>query len=376
MDTNTGIEREELTPFDFLSGEKEETNDLTEEISKDEIQVQDEIKDEDEGQAKVEVEDEIEEEEVTPDDLKVKVKGNLAKYAADALKAQGALPEDFEVADDITEEGLNSAYVAYKEETLRNQITDEVRKSFEEEQGLTPQMIEEIKLKHYGVQDPELQQLQYLKYLSDYKFDESADSFEDDATNFLTSYYTLKNISENRIGKLVSVDLEDNSLMDIIAEAQSELSGQSVEMDTSIKARVQEQVQARQQSKIKLKEDINGLLAAKTINGTSYSDEEMNTVRKALFDKTEIVQGPDGKKYRVTLFKKKEMESQQSLEKDLERRIQFILGSNPREIRKDESGKTAKKMLNKLNDYIDIDVKKSRKKAAAKGSIERVELTR
>lgn len=296
------------------------------------------------------------------DEFDVNIKANLAKYAAEALKSQGGLPEDFEITDDITEADIDAAYVSYKEETLRNQIAQEERQKLSEEEGLTPEMIEEIKLRHYGVQDPEIQELQYLSYLSGYEFDEKSDSFAEDAKSFLTSYYALKKINESRINKLVETDLEDENLLSIISEAQKDLHNDYVDLDQNIKSKVRAKEEDLKQKRKENKDKIINLLDSANINGVTYTADEMKLVKRALFEKTEIVVGPNGKKYRATLYYKKRLEAAQNLEKDLQNRINFILGGDSTTLKNKEREKTTKKILNKLNNYVDVNVKKTGKK--------------
>lgn len=314
------------------------------------------------------------------DDYDVQIKANLAKYAAEALKAQGGLPDDFEITDEITEADLDAAYVSYKEETLRNQILQEEKQRLADEEGLTPEMIEEIKLKYYGIQDQQLQQLKALEYLSTYKFDENADSFAEDAKSFLTSYYALKKINESRIEKLVKTDLEDENLLTIITDAQGDLHNDFIDLDQDVKNKVKDAEVDKKRKRKENQDKVNSLLDAGTISGVQYTAEEMQKVKRALFEKTEIVVGPDGKKYRATLYYKKRLEAAQDLEKDLQQKINFILGGDTKALKRKEQEKTTKKILNKLNNYVDVSVKKPGKKKPKAGDkntsqgIQRVEI--
>lgn len=389
------VSREITTPFDFIQQGNPEVLDLNDSktITKTELNAEPIVEDPnleaieddipqggdpndpapyDDGASAVDDEDEIKdppndegddgEGEPEADEYDVDIKANLAKYAAEALKAQGGLPDDFEISDDITEADLDAAYVNYKEETLRNQISQEEKQRLAEEEGLTPEMIEEVKMKYYGVQDPEIQELQYLNYLSSYAFDEKSETFAEDAKSFLTSYYALKKINESRIAKLVETDLEDEGILTIISEAQKDLHNDYIDLDQNVKEKVRAKQEALVQKRKENKDRIDQLLKSETIGGVKYTSEEMKIVKKALFDKTEIVVGPDGKKYRATLYYKKRMEAAQDLEKDLQNKINFILGGDSKTLKNREREKTTKKILNKLNNYVDVNVKKSSKK--------------
>lgn len=306
------------------------------------------------------------------DEYDVKIKANLAKYAAEALMAQGALPEDFEISEDITEQDLDAAYVSYKEETLRNQVRQEELSRLAEEEGITPEMIQEMKLKHYGVQDPDVQELNALSYLSSYQFDEKAETFEDDVKQFLHSYYTLKEISESRIPKMVERDLEDEELLSIITEAQKDLGNDFVKKDSFIKEKTRLAQEKAQAKKAENREKVNQMLSQGGFAGRTK--EELEIVRKALFDKTEIVVGPDGKRYKTTLYYKRQLEAQRDLEKNLQSKIDFILGGESTTLKNNERQKTTKKLMNRLNSYVDVNVKpkKNTSKRASKSQKEEI----
>lgn len=306
----------------------------------------------------------------------VKVEGNIAKYAAEVLKASGGLPDDFEITDDIEEKDIDIAYVKYKEEVLRSQIANEEKQKLIEEEGLTPKMIEEVKLKHFGVQDEKLKQLQTLDYMTSYNFDEKSESFEDDAKNFLASYYSLKRINPSRIESLVNNDLNDENVYSIIVDAQKDLRDDLINLEVEIK----EKVDTEKLQRTKLKEEniqkANSFLKTDGFGGRSLM--ELEEARKALFDKTEIITGPDGTRYRTTLYYKRKMEAAKDLEKDLLDKINFVLGSNTSVIKNEERQKTTKKLLNSLNKFVDVKVKPSKKSKPnvpnKEQNIERVEI--
>ncbi len=353
---NDKIERIDVTtPFDFLS-EKDPTTLNVEEVEKEQVVQENEP----ETTAK---EEEVVSEEVTnpevqeEEEYEVKIKGNLAKYNAEILKQSGSLPEDFEVNDDITEEELNKAYIAYKEEPLKNQVRVEVLQELADKEGLTPEMIEEVKNRHYGVQDETLQKLHILKVLSSFKFDEKSPDFEQDASDFFRTYYQMKGIPENKISRLVSGDMDSDDVSKLIEEAQKDMSNDYVTLDQDIKSKVKEKEEKLKETRETHLKKVNTLLEGGVINSVKYTPEQLSKVKRALFDKTEVVTGSDGKKYKVTEYYKRLMEARTDLEKDLHNKILFILGGNPEIIREEEKTKTTKKLMSKLNNFLEVQVK-------------------
>lgn len=346
-DTNQGVENnlERIIEEDDLSNEKNNPP-----------QVKNENVDPFE-QPIVKKEDAEEEEEVKYD---VKLKGNLTKYFADLMKTKGHLPSDFEIKENITEEELNEAYLKFKEEPLKNQLLTEVKQKLAEEEGLSDEMLREIKLKHYGVQDENIQKLQVLNYFSNHEFDPNDDDYEKDARIFLTSYYGLKNLNQKRVEDFVKRDLEDDSLMDIIEEAQKEMGVEYNTLKTSIENDIKAKADNIEKDKKETKTKVDNLLSKGLINNVQYTAEETSFIKKALFDKTEIVE-IDGKSYRTTLYNKKKLEAKNNIELDLEEKILFLLSDTSKKTKNREREKVTRNMLGQLNEFVDIEIKKNKK---------------
>lgn len=301
--------------------------------------------------------EDIEEEEIKYD---VKLKGNLTKYFADLMKNKGHLPSDFEIKENITEEELNEAYLKFKEEPLKNQLLTEVKQKLAEEEGLSDEMLREIKLKHYGVQDENIQKLQVLNYFSNHEFDPDDDDYEKDARIFLTSYYGLKNLNQKRVEDFVNRDLEDDNLMDIIEEAQKEMGVEYNTLKTSIENDIKAKADNIEKDKKETKAKVDSLLSKGLINNIQYTAEETSFIKKALFDKTEIVE-IDGKSYRTTLYNKKKLEAKNNIELDLEEKILFLLSDTSKKTKNREREKVTRNMLGQLNEFVDIEIKKNKK---------------
>lgn len=346
-DTNQGVENslERIIEEDDLSKEKNNPP-----------QVKNENVDPFE-QPIVKKEDVEEEEEVKYD---VKLKGNLTKYFADLMKTKGHLPSDFEIKENITEEELNEAYLKFKEEPLKNQLLTEVKQKLAEEEGLSDEMLREIKLKHYGVQDENIQKLQVLNYFSNHEFDPNDDDYEKDARIFLTSYYGLKNLNQKRVEDFVKRDLEDDNLMDIIEEAQKEMGVEYNTLKTSIENDIKAKADNIEKDKKETKTKVDNLLSKGLINNVQYTAEETSFIKKALFDKTEIVE-IDGKSYRTTLYNKKKLEAKNNIELDLEEKILFLLSDTSKKTKNREREKVTRNMLGQLNEFVDIEIKKNKK---------------
>lgn len=415
--SNNIIQRTEITPFDVLGGGDDpsilnlnsvdkiddkapitttqvppiDTIEIAEPGSKDKVQSDKTGENDKDGQGgtktepgKIDSQGQGEGEGDKTDDVEydVKIKANLAKYAAQTMKAKGALPEDFEITDDITEEQLDEAYLKYKEEPLRNEIRKEELERLAAEEGLTPEMIEETKMRYFGVQDEELKKVQILDYLSTFKFDEKAESFEEEARNFLKDYYTIKELHPDQIDGVVEANLKSDKLLQILNTAQQDLGQKGQELFTNIQENVRNKQQTEREKREKKREaEINMLKSGKIGNVTLTSDMVQNAM-KALYEKTEIITAPDGKRYRTTLYNKLRLEAANNPELELQQKLMIILGKDLKQ-QNSATEKATQKIVSRLNEFVEVDVKTnstkgntnepgSRSSGGAGGNIERV----
>lgn len=286
----------------------------------------------------------------------------VTRYFAETLVQRGKLPEDFEITDETTEADIDEAYLAYNTEPLTNTIRQEELRRLREEEGITEEMIQEMKYRHYGVQDEELALLQNMSYLHNYKFDDRSETYEEEARAFLNDFYTLnfKGYSPERINTLVNNDINDDNLAGIISEYQSQLGVSASSLKEAIDAKAAKAEQDRKDSVRKTREERQQLLEKGEINGKKYTSQQMEKVKNALFVKSEIIVGADGKRYKVTPYYKMVLESRQDLEKDLENKIRIILGDTNAITKAAKEGEERgqKKVVSRLNKYISKTSKK------------------
>lgn len=357
------IESEKITPLDFMSQggsvNPEELEKLTEEEVQQEV-IEDEqvpaIKERDSGVESEPIDSSEEEEEVEQTEYDVRFKGNLTKFAAEAMKKKGLLPETYEIKEEITEEELDEALVQYREEPLRNQVRKEELKRLKEE-GFTDQMIEEVKYKYLGVQDDELAEMQTLQVLSSYKFDTSSETFDNDAKEFLTSYYLMSNVPRRSIQGIVEKDLDDPGIGNIIKEYQKELGTTYKKKVQGYQKQYQDKVKERRAAAKEARERENKLIQSGKIRELTLSETDRDYVYKALNEKTEIVKGEDGNYYRTTLYNKKLIEASRDEELRLLHKALVVLGLDLGKFRNQEREKVSKQINSRLNKYVEIDIK-------------------
>lgn len=308
------------------------------------------------------------------DDVQYEVKGNVAKYFADVLKAKGNLPEDFEITDDITEEQINTAYIKYKEEPYLNQLREEVRQEFMEKEGLTEDLIKEVKAKHYGVQDAQIQELNLLSEFSKYQFDENSETFEEDAKALFNVYYQMKGFKGDKLNRFVSDEFEnEDQLKASIAEVQKELgahaSGINQEIQNQIKTVEEQRISSRLQRQNRERE----LLKSKKIGDLDLTDQQVDIVQRGLDEKTEIVE-VNGKRYRTSKYNALMLKAKEDPEINMKLKALILLNGDISHLKDAERSKAVRKVMSGLNDYIDVKSKNrsgGSEDGRTKGGIER-----
>lgn len=261
----------------------------------------------------------------TGDDPGTEDDKGLVKYAVDTFKQKQLLPADFELSEEDTEDTLRQKLHEYNKEVLYNTIKDEVLKDLAEKEGLTPQMISEVKLKHYGIQDQEIIKLNAFKSLSSHEFDPESETFEAEARDFLKIYYTLKELTPQKIESNIESDLKDDGILTIIGDYQKELGGKAKTLAQEISDKEKAKAKADEDKKVADRQKTLSFLEKRVIDSVEYSKEDMDFVTKAMFEKTEVVE-IGGQKYMTTLENKKRIEIAADDEKALAARIRFILG--------------------------------------------------
>lgn len=363
MNNNTNpIERTEITPFDVLNSRKSEEDRVLnldgqpggppQNNQNQDPPVNQDPPIQDEPPVNTDTPPNEQEEE----EVEYQITANLAKYAAEAMKASGKLPEDFEITDEITEEDLDKAYMSYKEEPYRNELRKEEIERLQKEEGLTPAMIEEVKLKYYGVQDEDIQSVQLFQFLSSVEFDDRAETFEQEARNFLKDYYTIKEYNPSRIDVMVDTDLNDDNIMQILADAQKDLGQKGAALYETISEKAENAKKDRAEKRAAKREKEVNLLRSGKIGDMTLNKETVEAGYRALYEKTEIVTGPDGKQYKTTLYNKLRIEAAQDPELELQHKLLLVLGKDLKQ-HNDITQKVTKKMMNRLNEYVQVDTK-------------------
>ena len=289
-----------------------------------------------------------EDEDISDDDDEVNTsETNPIAILAKSFKEDGILPDDLEIPDDITDVQFAELYRKAKEELIRNDIRAEIM----EKEGLNPETLETAKQIHFGVSPKEIETLKLYKGLSSINFDEDADNYEEVVGQYLSLYYKDINFEEALISRQVDRDLASDAdeLNEVIVVAKKHFQNRAKEVEQSNKDKAAAEEKNRQDKEKEQITKMEGFINSGVIKGVKYSKSDMEKVRKALFDKSEIHVYKYGNKIMVSLYQKRRMEIASDFEYSFKQIVDLVLG--PKESKKEiEIEEKAKKsILSELN---------------------------
>ena len=312
-----------------------------------------------EGELPAEASTENTEDNTDTPEYDVEITGNPIYIIAKKWKEEGKLPEDFEVNEDITEEAFDEALYTYKEKVIKDDVKAKVLDELMESEGLTPEAINSAKLFHFGVGQEELRTLNVYQSLASLDLDVDSDDYEKNFKDFGTAFYIDKGFTEEQAARYVSRDYEDSEDTSIINEYKNHFKASAIALKQSIETKAESNrlnAIIDKEAKIAF---VNSALEKGEIGGVKYSKSQIETIKKALFQKTEMIKDPNGTVRMVTLEQKKILESKNDPEKRLKARIDFILGPDTAKT-EDAVIKATKSITSGLKSIVNVKPKASR----------------
>ena len=369
VNNNSIISREvgvDDTPIDFINNamsskedsfiEKKEINSVSDPITE---PVVDPLK------------DDTKEPVVEPQSYKAKIKANPIPIFAKYAKENGVVPEDFEIKDDMSFQELNEAlwkknedrYVSIAENRLRE---DRLKR------GITPEVEERAKRLSGNVTEEEITEYDVLSQLSSYQLDSSSEAYEDQVSEYLTYWYGLKGLPENKIKSNVEQDLQDKeALPDIIKAARGDFSSEALKLDRIQQDKVEAANKQREKDLEDYRSEVKRTLKSGKIGKSVYTPEQMKMVENALFVQSEIYEDEEGRSWRVTPYRKKVLETKRNPELRLKQKVDFILGVVTDSV---DNRKTEKKAINEfvkgLSDLVDVEIAPTKGKGGIPSSVQ------
>lgn len=370
MQTNTTIERTQIpmTPFEALS-DQEDVRLQEESIERTPQNV------EDSHQEPTEDHEEGGSEPITEElEYDVKIAGNPISIIAKDWKSKGYLPEEFEVTDGISEEELEEAYRTHKESLVESEIRTRILDELQS-QGYEPELVEVARLIKYGVPREQISEAEAYEIAGNVRLDPNSEEYEGYASQIMSQYYADKGFGADKIQRYVERDMEDDDFESIVDEAQAYFRDKAVQYKQYFQQVSQYQEQESRRQAEESVQRMSTFLDKGEIAGRRYSKEQMAQVRKALFERTEVVVDAQGNRRRVTPYEKKRLEYQNNFELNFRSVVDFILGYDPQTIEEEGRLKGKNEALKELNKAVQVQIKGVRTvESGQSDSIQRREL--
>ncbi len=272
---------------------------------------------------------------------------NPISILAKSFKEDGFLPDDIEIPDNITDVQFAELYRTSKEELIRN----EIRQELIEKEGLNPEILATAKKIHLGIAPKEIEQLNLFTGLASINFDENSDNYEEVASQYLNFYYRDINFDDALIERQIERDLNSDSddLTQVLTVAKRHFANKAKSTKEAHDLAVKNEEDRRVKEEKEKIDNMEKLLSAGVIKGVKYSKSDMEKVRKALFDKSEIYVDKEGKKHRVTLYQKRRMDIASDFEYSFKQIVDVVLGPKEAKSGVELEEKAKRSILSDLN---------------------------
>lgn len=304
-------------------------------------------------------EDSGDEDEETPTnetetEVNISIEGNPLKIFAQKWIEEGKLPEDFAFDDNITSEDIDLALYEYKSTNERQMLENSIRENFLKDNNINEEVLENAKRLTLGITDEDLKVKQVYSYLANVQLDSDSEFFEEDVLKIGIEYYVDKDFSQEMAEKNAKRDIEDNA-KDYLEHYQNHFVTKALKKQEEIDEKVNLKNQEIEDKRNKTKESLQNFYNTGKIGDSTYTPEQISSIRDAIEKKDQIYTYPNGKKVRVTLEQKKILESRQDFNKYLKARFDFILGYNTTKIEQDARVKGKKDVLKDLASMVKVN---------------------
>jgi len=296
----------------------------------------------------------LQEEEAEGNDepeVKVEVEGNLHTPVAEVMKANGYLPEDYEIPEDLTDEQLEEAIVENYKKKAESRIKGEMAHEMQQ-YGVDPKLAELNKIKSYGVTEDELNKLHSYNQIVNADVDKDSEDFEDYVSSLGKAYFKSRNIEEDDIEDYVETDLAKYGLEKLHNKYKKYFEKEFGSLQETISSKVETgKAQQKEQERAE-QQELKSKLDKGEIDGRKYSDEQISFIKDALFNKSETLKDQKGNYRKVTRLEKLQHELQSNPEKELRLLADFLLGYDYEANVQEGKIKGKRTLINSLNKSI------------------------
>lgn len=223
----------------------------------------------------------------------------------------GVLPEDTEI-NDLDAAGLKQKLLENLETIAESRAEERLRQKVP-----TEQHYEYAEMLFNGATDEETVYARTLDQLATLDITVDDEQGERLRRHVIEQHYIAKGFSKEKAEKFANTHFEDGEDEDEAKAAQSYFAGESKKLKESIKQQAEEERKRVQEKNEKFRNDVKSKIESGEFGGIKLTSKEKKKLLPALFESTEVLETPDGKTHKVTLYQKKLYEIQNDPDKQL-----------------------------------------------------------
>lgn len=285
-------------------------------------------------------------------EVKTKIKGNPTTLFAKHYKEMGRLPKDFEVPEDITEDQLDEAIWNHREKNLVSLAEQKLR----EDLGISDESFQRAKLLEGGVTEQEITEAEQLSVLSTLELDKESEDYGAICKEFLTIYYSRKDLPTDVVHRMVERDLADEDNIDSLMQvAKQDFASQKQKLDVENERKAEESFKNRKEAVRRQRESDISLIKTGKIDGYEYTPEQVDSFIKGYYEKTVTYKDGNGKVIKITPYQQKVLEHKKDKQKVLRQKLDFFLDISSKKIEEKIEKKLKSKFLGELNSFVEVD---------------------
>ena len=234
-----------------------------------------------------------------------------AQILALSYMEDGTLPDDIDVSD------LDASTLKEKLlESLQN-IADARAEDRLRERVPTDQHYEYAEMLFNGATDEQTVYARTLDQLSTLDISLEDEQGEQLRKHVIEQHYIAKGFSKEKAEKFTNTHFEDGEDLDEAKLAQEYFANESKALKKELKDAAEAERKKKAERDESFRNDVKSKIEQGEFGGIKLTAKEKKKMLPALFESTEVIETPDGKSHKVSLYQKKMHEIQNDVDKQL-----------------------------------------------------------
>lgn len=230
-----------------------------------------------------------------------------------------------------------------------NALKTEIQFKLAEDEGLNPETLKWFKSAWLGIQPEEVLEVNQYRSLGQFRPNPESDTYDTELYQYLLMHHVAKGYDEVQASKYVSADMEtEESIETALNAANQFFTNTANEKASSIREREEKEEKERQDKRKANLDKMTELLDRGEFGGKKFTKQQVEQLRRGIFDKTEILTMPNGQTRRVSLLELKKHEARNSIEADLLHSAYLLLGTDVTEVEEKNQRQANKSILSDL----------------------------